>query len=418
MRRFFLILVATLVCGGIIGLLMNQDVGYVLISYGSITIESSIWVFAVFLIATLFVLGWCKDILVVALRPGSIVTKLTGSLTYKRASKNTINGLFELMGGNWNKAEKLLTSSANHVPYAAINYIGAAYAASEQGAYERSKNLLRSAHQISPGSDFVISFAQSQIQLRQNHFETALATLLRLHKIQPKHRQVLKMLVQAYSKLNDWEALLALTPALKKEGILDDTNILELEKNAFESLLNDSRFTKTVPNTEAVKAIESIWNKLSGISSDESMQLIYANALIRFNDEPKAEVFIRKSLKQNWSHKLVKIYGNLSQINTLKALQQAESWLVEKPHDAYLLFTCGRLSQQQKLWGKAKDYYQLSLSNNAITNKLYTETVTELSRLLNAMGEHEASQALFLKSLDYNRNHQTVAPLPLPQRQN
>lgn len=413
MRRLLLIIVATLVCGGIIGLLMHQEIGYVLISYGSITIESSIWVFAVFMVIALFVLSWCKKFLVTALRPGSIVTKFTGSLTSKRASKNTINGLFELMGGNWNKAEKLLTSSASHVSYAAINYIGAAYAASEQGAYERSKNLLRSAHQTSPGSDFVISFAQSQIQLKQHHFETALATLLRLHKIQPKHRQVLKLLVHAYSKLNDWEALIALTPALKKEGILDDANIFELEKNAFESLLNDNRFNKNMPDSEAVKAIEGIWNKLSGISNDESMQIIYANALIRFNDEQKAETFIRKSLKQNWSNKLVKIYGSLSKINSLKALQQAENWLTERPTCPYLLLTCGRLSQQQKLWGKAKDYYQLSLSHNTGNNSVNTEAVTELSRLLNAMGEQQASQALLLKALE----NKSIVPLPLPQQQ-
>lgn len=416
MRRLFLILVAMLVIGGIIGLLMNQDIGYVLISYGSVTIESSIWVFAVFMIVLLIVLSWCKRILVIALRPGNFVNKVTGSLSYKRASRNTINGLFELMGGNWSKAEKLLTNSASHVPYALINYIGAAYAASEQEAYERSKALLRAAHQTSPNAEFAISFAQGQIQMRQNHYESALATLLRLHKIQPKHRQVLKMLVQAYSKLKDWEALLALTPALKKEGILDDDNIKDLEKSAFQSLVDSSRFTfkdnKKVSSADSVKAIETIWQKLGGISDDESMQVIYAKALIRFNDEQKAEQFIKKCLKQNWSDELVKIYGSLSKVNTQKALQQAETWLGQKPNCAYLLLTCGRLSQQQKLWGKAKDYYQLSIENNSGDGVANTEAITELSRLLNAMGEYEAGQALFLKSLE---STQSLSALPLPQ---
>lgn len=409
MRRFFLILVVMLVSGGIIGLLMNQDTGYVLISYNHISIEASIWVFAVAVIFALFILSWCKDIVVVMLRPGSFLGKMTGAINDKKASKNTINGLFELMGGNWAKAEKLLTHSAKNVPYPLINYIGAAYAASEQDAYERSKNLLRSAHQVSPDAEFVVSFAQSQIQMRQRHFENALATLLRLHKIQPKHRQVLKMLVQAYSHLNDWDALLALTPTLKKEGILDESSMLELEKKAFQSLLDSNAlkdYKKTANNSDAIKKLENAWQKISSISHDNSMRTIYAQALIQFGEEQKAESFIRKSLQQDWCEELILIYGLLAKVNTQKALHQAENWLTEKPNSPELLLTCGRLSQQQKLWGKAKDYYQASIkidANNAAT--------AELSRLLNALGDYQGSQTLFAQALN---SLDTLTPLPLP----
>ena len=410
MRRFFLSLVVMLVTGGAIGLLMSQDTGYVLISYNHVTIEASIWVFAIAMIMFLFLLNWCKSVLVIALRPGSVLAKITGTLNHKRASKNTINGLFELMGGNWAKAEKLLTSSASNVPYPLINYIGAAYAASEQDAYERSKTLLRSAHQASPDAEFAISFAQGQIQMRQKHFENALATLLRLHKIQPKHRQVLKMLVQAYSQLNDWDALLALTPTLKKEGILDDGNMLELEKKAFQSLIDSSKFKeyKKTSSFDAIKSLENIWQKVSSISNDESMRVIYVKALIRFNDEQKAENFIRKGLNQNWSNELVVEYGHLSKINTLKALQQAENWLIERPNCPELLLACGRLSQQQKLWGKAKDYYQASIDINS-----NNEAIAELSRLLNALGDHEGSQVLFIQALN---SIDSSTSLPLPQQ--
>ena len=139
MRRLFLIIVCVLVAGGTLGLLMNQDTGYVLLSYGNITLETSIWVFSCFILVLLFVLSWVKRILFASLRPGSSLAKLTGNLHQKRASRNTIKGLLELVGGNWAKAEKLLTKSANNVSYPLINHIAAAYAASEQDAHERSK---------------------------------------------------------------------------------------------------------------------------------------------------------------------------------------------------------------------------------------------------------------------------------------
>lgn len=173
-------------------------------------------------------------------------------------------------------------------------------------------------------------------------------------------------------------------------------------------MLDSNKFKEGKKSTPAdkIKKIESIWQKLSGVSEDESMRVIYAKALIRFGDEAKAETFIRKSLNQKWSNALVAEYGHLTKVNTLKALQQAESWVDEKPGCAQLLLTCGRLSQQQKLWGKAKDYYQSSIDMLPSN-----EAIFELSLLLNAMGEKEASQALFIQSLS---SLEANNKLPLP----
>lgn len=409
MRRLFLIIVCVLVAGGTLGLLMKQDTGYVLLSYGSITLETSIWVFACFLLVLLFVLSWVKRILFASLRPGSSLAKLTGNMHQKRASRNTIRGLLELVGGNWAKAEKLLTKSAGNVSYPLINHIAAAYAASEQDAHERSKTLLREAHRSSPEAEFAISFAQSQIQMRQGHFESALATLLRLHKIQPKHRQVLKMLVQAYSHLEDWQALLDLTPLLKKEGILNDGNMLELEKKAFNALLEHftHKSLQGHSHNDILKTIESVWQKLDGLEDDESMRITYAKAMLEFGDETKAESFIRKCLNKLWSDQLILVYGQIKHKNAKKALQQAESWLSKHKDSAELLLTCGRLSQMQQLWGKARDYYQSSINLQA-----KPEAIADLGRLLNALGDNEASQALFLASL--NNQNKPIQALPLP----
>ncbi|KJZ10504.1 heme biosynthesis protein HemY [Marinomonas sp. SBI22] len=409
MRRLFLIIVSVLVAGGTLGLLMKQDTGYVLVSYGNITLETSIWVFACFILVLLFVLSWVKRILFASLRPGSSLAKLTGNMHQKRASRNTIRGLLELVGGNWSKAEKLLTKSANNVSYPLINHIAAAYAASEQDAHERSKTLLREAHRSSPEAEFAISFAQSQIQMRQGHFESALATLLRLHKIQPKHRQVLKMLVQAYSQLEDWQALLNLTPMLKKEGILNDENMLDLEKKAFNALLEHFKHKSLQGHShdEILKTVESVWQKLDGLEDDESMRITYAKAMTQFGDETKSENFIRKCLNKLWSDQLVLVYGQINHKNAKKALQQAESWLGKHSDSAELLLTCGRLSQKQQLWGKARDYYQSSIDIQA-----KPEAISDLGRLLNALGDNEASQALFLASLNGQGKPQQALPLP------
>jgi len=409
MRKLLFLLVIMMAVGGVLGLLMHQDSGYVLLAYKGVTIETSLWVLVAAMIIALFVMSWIKRILFIALRPSNSLAKVTGNLAQKRASRNTIRGMLELVGGNWNKAEKLLTNSAEKVPYPLINYIGAAYAASEQDEHERSKSLLRSAHKSTPEAEFAIGFAQSQIQIKQEHFEGALASLLRLQKLKPKHRQVLKMLVTVYTQLKDWDALLTLTPTLKKDGIFDDDNMLELERNAFLALLDKIKFRNKLGQNkkELVAEVESLWNKLDTLAQDDRMRHLYAKTLIHFGDDSKAEHFIRSSLNHKWSEELIYEYGNIKQENTKKLLSNCENWLKKEPASANLYLICGRLSQSMKLWGKARDYYE-----QALTLDTQNEALAELSRLLKAMGDTKASQELMMINLSHASNQLKILPLP------
>lgn len=409
MRKLLFLLVIMMAVGGVLGLLMRQDSGYVLVAYNGVTIETSVWVLLAAMIVTLFVMSWVKRILFIALKPSSSLAKVTGNLAQKRASRNTIRGMLELVGGNWNKAEKLLTNSAEKVPYPLINYISAAYAASEQDEHERSKALLRSAHKSTPEAEFAIGFAQSQIQMKQGHYESALASLLRLQKLKPKHKQVLKMLVTVYTKLKDWDALLTLTPTLKKDGIFDGDNMLDLERNAFLALLDKIKFRNKLGQSsqELVTELETLWNKLDTLSQDAGMSILYARTLIQFGDHNKAENFIRHKLNQKWSEGLIFEYGNIDQGNHKKLLANCENWLKKEPASANLYLVCGRLSQSMMLWGKAKDYYEQALALDS-----QNEALAELSRLLRAMGETKASQDLMMINLNHASKRLKALPLP------
>ncbi len=409
MRKLLFLLVIMMAVGGVLGLLMRQDSGYVLIAYNGVKVETSFWVLILALVITLFVMSWTKRILFITLRPGNSIAKITDNLAHKRASRNTIRGMLELVGGNWNKAEKLLKNSAEKVPYPLINYISAAYAASEQDEHERSATLLRSAHKSTPEAEFAIGFAQSQIQMKQGHYESALASLLRLQKLKPKHKQIIKMLVTVYTKLKDWDSLLTLTPILKKDGIFDEDNMLELERNAFLALLDKIKFRSKLGQNqkELVVEVENLWNKLDTLSKDDEMALLYAQTLIHFGDDHRAEHFIRNSLNKKWSEGLIYEYGNMTKENPKKLLANCEAWLKKEPASANLYLVCGRLSQAMMFWGKARDYYEQAFS---LDNQ--SEALPELSRLLNAMGDTKASQELIMVNLNQASNR--LKPLPLP----
>ena len=56
MRTLLFLLVIMMAIGGVLGLLMRQDSGYVLIAYDGITIETSLWVLITAMVITLHLL--------------------------------------------------------------------------------------------------------------------------------------------------------------------------------------------------------------------------------------------------------------------------------------------------------------------------------------------------------------------------
>ncbi|MNN98062.1 hypothetical protein D3C81_2173590 [compost metagenome] len=69
--------------------------------------------------------------------------------------------------------------------------------------------------------------------------------------------------------------------------------------------------------------------------------------------------------------------------------------------------TLGRLSLQNRLWGKARDYLESSLRFER-----NPETCAELARLLASLGETERSNQLFQEGLGLLDERLLALPLP------
>jgi HemY protein len=71
------------------------------------------------------------------------------------------------------------------------------------------------------------------------------------------------------------------------------------------------------------------------------------------------------------------------------------------------LLTLGRLSLQNRLWGKARDYLESSLRMQR-----NPEACAELARLLASLGETERSNQLFEEGLGLLDERLLALPLP------
>lgn len=112
----------------------------------------------------------------------------------------------------------------------------------------------------------------------------------------------------------------------------------------------------------ARQALERAWQQLTAAQRQEpQLVLAYAEQLRQVGAQSEAEQVLRTALKRDYESHLARLYGLVRGDDPARQLQTAEGWLKAHPQDASLLLTLGRLSLQNRLWGKARDYLESSL---------------------------------------------------------
>lgn len=384
---YLLILLAALY----VGLLIRRDPGYVLLAYHQWTIELPLW-FAIVIVLISF---WLVNRIVAGWHYfASFAARYnlwSGKRARYRSRTQTSRGLMELIEGYWQKAEKHLVNAAPNAEAPLINYLSAARAAQAQGAYDRRDHYLRLAHHSTAGSEIAVGLTQAELQLRHGQLEQALATLKHLEQSVPNHQSVLKMLVNLYEQLADWQSLLALLPRCKKLKVVSVAEKLNLQKQAFEALLNQA-----IKNGKSAE-MTALWQEMPRdlIETHPVLLTRYATALIEFGESERAEATLREMLKSFWHGAWVLLYGKTRSANPAKQLALAEGWLKQHAEDPDLLLTLGRLCVREQLWGKAKTYLESSLQLKASADA--SQLLGQL--LLDHFNDQKAALACYVKGL-------------------
>ena len=237
MRAVLLLLVAATILGGLLGALMLRDPGYVLLAYGSRTLETSLW-FATALLAALYFLGR-----LLARTAGRLLRgrRLLGAWQDRRqehrAQRATARGLLLLGEGQWEEAKRLLLDAASRSSAPLVNYLNAARAAHELQRTEERDALLRRAQAAAPGSEVALALTRARWQMAQGQWAPCKATLLEMRSESPKHPQLLAMLARCCEALREWQDLIELLPDLRKAKALDAEDLAAWESRAWQNRL-------------------------------------------------------------------------------------------------------------------------------------------------------------------------------------
>lgn len=373
-----------------VGLVAREDPGYVVIGYGPWTVETTLALVVVALLTGFLILYYLIRITANTWLVPRRVRQWSQHRRLSRSRKLLTHGLIELAEGHWPEAERSLLKYAAHSETPLLNYLAAARAAQEQGAHDRRDNYLLMAHQSMPAADVAVGLTQAELQLSHSQMEQALATLMHLRSIAPKHAYVLKMLMDLYIKLQDWEHLIEILPELRKRKVLAQSESDTMEVKAYAELLGSAA------RSADAEAVHDVWNRVpSRLRFDKGVLYTYLQILVRRADGERAEPLLREAIKHNWDEYLVYLYGVVEGADAVRQLEQAERWLKLHGKSPMLFMSLGGLSMRNQLWGKARGYLEASIE---IAPR--AEAYRLLGKLLEQTEEKGAALECYRKALE------------------
>ena len=224
MIKLYLFSLLVIVLGLFVSLYLGfpGDPGYLLIAFGSTTFETSLFALLVAAIVLYLVI---KTILIVLrwINPWHLIRF---GRNYKeqlqaKSRSNTIEGLLYFTRGSWESSYNLLKKGMKDSDASVVNYLAAAYAAHQQGDKEAWMNFLEIAEGKYPVARSTINSLKAQLLFKSDQLEQCMVVLQQMKTGSLNDASLLQLLKKVYLKLNDWEQLEKLLPALEKNNVID-----------------------------------------------------------------------------------------------------------------------------------------------------------------------------------------------------
>jgi HemY protein len=392
-------LLLTLVASVWVGLRIVDDPGLIYFVYKQYSVEMPLWLGGLILIVVFFSVYALIRLIIKLFYLPKQVHIWHQNYKIRQTYQRFAQGLIALNQGEWGKAEqKFLQASPQDKQIAMINYLNAAKAAHAKGDQAACNLHLKKAEQANPNQVVSIQLYRAQFQYERGDLSEALVTLEALKQKHPRNTQVLRLLKDVYLKMNNWEQVSQLLPRLRRHNLVSKTEYEALQVNASGALLT---------NCNTVEVLVKNWKKTAYRMQTHPMVLAkYAARLIQLQAHCEAEASLYRSLRKQYDEELMHYYGLCQTKNPAKHLAHAEKIAQNTKPDPTLYLTLGRLAKQNKLWGKARNYFEKSLNHTVLP-----ETCQELAALLDALGETELARQYYRQGLQHSISATTVLKL-------
>lgn len=336
--------------------LLREDAGYVLLTVGHWTIETSVAALLVFLLIGFFVAYKLVRYTGQLLRMPRTLAEAGKRRRERRAQRLLAKGTRDLAEGRWQAAEQAFAKALPIAADPGLYLAGAARAAQHLGARDRRDRYLAAAEKLPREAATVVGIARAEILLEEEQPEQAAEVLRKLNLLTPNRPRVLELQLDAASRLGDWEHALRLLPELRKRGALDEADYRDSQLQVARERL------ALVARKGTLSELQTLWGQIpKAVRANESLLIDYCGFLRDLNAADAAEKLLKQALSRQWSNALCVAFGQLGRGNAAGQLATAEAWLGAQKDNAYLHLTLGRLAARAHQLPKAKQYLEQSI---------------------------------------------------------
>ena len=374
----------------LIGLGVNflvEDNGYVLIQFLEYSLETSLPIFglilvAVYLLIRLIGLVWNSP---------SILKQRLAAKKIEKSNQRILDGLKLIGTGEFAKAEKKIKSAVNDVDSSVLSYLMAAEASHKDGNPESSKDWFERAKRQFPEIETYISLHAAKLMIESKNYDAALQSINTTLNEAPNNPVALKLLSQVYYEISDWKSL-----TQKAKTILGHTGSNPKLERCFSEAFNHQARALSGEEQE----LKNLWKKLpSAIENIPSILAARLESIMAHGQHDSAEKEFRKVIPKTWDYRLIKLYAKLDTPDLATLSKRIERWLVDRPRDANLWLAASQLAKRDELWTQAKQFLERSIENTE-TSLAYNE----LGLILLELGQEDEAIKAFNKALNLNNN--------------
>jgi HemY protein len=304
----------------------------------------------------------------------------------------TERAIQDLLLGHWQKAYRALVENADSVQIPSSNYLAASLAAFQMGDRAAWSYCLERAEKKAGNNAQGVRSLRALLETRSGQREQGLVTLQSLQRLTPNQPFVLAQLKDSYRALGDWNNLAAILPELAKQHVVAAEELLALQTWVYQQQLAQA-------GSEGLESLHHTWKELpKALRSHAPILAIYLQELLQLGEDAEAAGLLTAFLKKDWSDELVTIVGHIDTGKPRQQLDLLENCLKQHPNNPTLLFTLGRVSLRNQLWGKGRAYLEQA-ANLARSVQQNAQINAELGRLLEQLGEREQSFQCYQKAL-------------------
>jgi len=273
----------------------------------------------------------------------------------EKGLKNLLKAIQALFEGQFAKAEKLASGAHQLGTAPGLASLLAARATQRLREFDRRDQWLERAKAGDGDWRLARLMITAELLLDERRFDEARDVLRELHASGPQHFASLSLLLRAEQGMANWEEVIRIAKLLEKRDAMPPEALEGISVNARLALLSRktldpeglARYWEEMPRSDRIRP------KIASAAARAFMQL---------GDCRRAHRIIEEALDRNWDGALALIYGECIDDDAHERIERAERWLRDRPGEAELLLTLGRLCVQRELWGKAQSYLEASLA--------------------------------------------------------